>query len=350
MVLTWADELQNRSIDCEILAFAEGVSKEFDERGLPTYVVRGISLNLYASHKALREFFRLHNDYDAVHSNVSFYNGLVAHCVKECVGGQCVTVSHAHLNGANRYSSVFSKIVNEAVKAHLKKQIKKHSDINLACSYASGNFLFGKGNFTFFPNAVDASRFSFQEKDRKEYRNKYEMDDKFCILHAGRFSKEKNHMFLIEVFERVSTIRPDAELYLLGDGELLGDVKDAVDGTDIQDKVHFMGFRSDTEKFFCAADVFVLPSLIEGFPVSIVEAQATGLRVVASTASPAETAITNLVTFVSFNDSFDSWAKALIGGEHCGLNREGYNEKVIEAGFDIKYEAEQLERIYSGRR
>ncbi len=349
MVLTWAEALQQRGVECETLAFKDGVSKEFAERNIKTYVVGGISLNLIRAHKALTAFFMNHKDYEAVHSNVSFYSGLVSQCVKEVIGGHCVTVSHAHLNGANQYSSILSKMVNETVKAHLKKKIIKYSDVNLSCSYASGNFLFGKDNFTFFPNAVDVNRFSFSQEVRDAYRTQYQVDDKFCILHAGRFSKEKNHLFLIEVFKRVSAKMPNAELFLLGVGELLDDVKAAVYGTNIQEKVHFMGFRTDTENFYNAADVFVLPSLIEGFPVSIVEAQATGLRVVASTASPKETTITNLVTFLTLDDSIDVWANAVIGEGHNDLNRTYYNEQVVNAGFGIMQEAEHLERIYSGR-
>lgn len=349
MVLTWADALQKQGIVCEILAFKDGISREFNERGIKSYVVKSVSLNLVKAHKALKDFFELHKNYSAVHSNVSFYNGLVSHCVKETIGKQCITVSHAHSNGANRYSSLFSKVVNETVKAYLKREIKKNSDLNLACSYASGNFLFGKGNFTFFPNAIDVKRFSFQEKIREKYRNEYKMDGKFCILHVGRFSTEKNHLFLLEVFKKISAQMPNAELYLLGTGELLENVISVVNKSEIRNRVHFMGFRTDTEHFYCAADVFVLPSLIEGFPVSIVEAQATGLRVVASTAIPKETGITDLVTFMDLDDTKEAWAKTIIGNGLSKSKRGQYNEQVIEAGFDIEHEVEQLKRIYSDR-
>ena len=153
----------------------------------------------------------------------------------------------------------------------------------LACGEAAaidgwGKNAVAKGKVTILPNAIDPERFKFSESARCEIRKQYGIkDDDFVIGHVGRFYPQKNHNFLIDVFSEVHKQKPNAKLLLLGDGPLQEKIREKTEILDIAESVVFAGLQKDPAPFYSAMDVFAFPSLWEGLPLTLVEAQYSGL-------------------------------------------------------------------------
>lgn len=334
MVEVWVNNAIAQGNRCDILAFADGPNETFRELGCNVYIINIRLLRVLSSLRLLNAFFAIHDHYDVVHSNVAFANGLIAFSAKRNIG-QVVIVSHAHLNGSGgSYSSIVSQLSNEIIKFFSRVLIHRYSDYKLACSIKSGEYLYTRNSFVFFPNTISVDSFRFSEYSRKRLRQQMELNNKYVILHAGRFSKEKNHEFLLKVFETVINRVENAVLVLVGIGEKRDQIQTLVrDNAKIKDNVLFLGYRTDMAELYSMADVFLLPSFVEGFPVSVVEAQASGLPSVVSNAIPKECKLTELVTFLDLKDSVLKWADASI----CEPNirkREQYAQIIADKGFD----------------
>src|SRR5699024_12413484 len=122
-----------------------------------------------------------------------------------------------------------------------------------------------------FNNGIDLEKFKYNEQVRKEYRKKLRLENKFVIGHIGRFNMQKNHHFLLQVFNELQKKRSNSILLLIGDGELKEDIIREVEQMGLKDKVRFLGVRKDTRELYQAMDIFLLPSFFEGFPVLAVE-------------------------------------------------------------------------------
>ena len=169
--------------------------------------------------------------------------------------------------------------------------------------------------------------------------------NKFVVGHVGRFCYQKNHEFLIEVFKRVHDKDENSVLLLAGIGELQDDIKKKVSLFGLEDSVIFLGARNDIDRIYQAMDVFVLPSRYEGLGMVAIEAQASGLPVLASPKVPDEIKITNNVWFLPLNDNKDVWAKKVLGCRK--ISRDNTSVEIERAGFDISREAKKLEEYYN---
>ena len=216
-----------------------------------------------------------------------------------------------------------------------------------ACSNLAGEWMYGKkavqsGKITIIPNAIDLERFAFNSYKRKSLRKKLGLDDKFVLGHIGRFVYQKNHSFLIDVFEEVVRVKPEARLMLIGDGELRKTIEEKVVNLGLQDKVLFLGNRNDVADLYNVMDVFLLPSHYEGLPVVGVEAQANGLKCIMSDQVTEECRLTDNVYFISINQKARKWVDEIVKDEKK-RNREVI-EKIKRAGFDIRESAKKLNR------
>lgn len=335
LVIQWASALSLKGIHCDILALSDKIEDiQLENANIGLYAIDIRLINPISASEKLNDFFEGQETYDAVHANVSFLGGLVCRVAKKH-NANTVTVCHAHLSNANPYSSRLSYFVNNYLHLYYKYLIMKYSDFNLACSYQSGDYLFGKNSkYVFFPNAINVENYRFSKKVRDEYRNQYNFNDKFVIINVARFSQEKNQKFLIDIFTYLFTKKSDAVLVLVGDGELYQSVYEYCNEINgINDKVFFLGNRNDIGELFSMADVFVLPSFLEGFPLTLVEAQASGLPSIVSEAVPTEAKLTNLVEFCHSSDVAENWANLIVAAKtHC--ERTEYAQQVKNSGFD----------------
>ena len=187
-----------------------------------------------------------------------------------------------------------------------------YSTKNVACSQNAGNFLFGIGNFQEIDNGIDYEKYRFDESKRDSIRSSLCIDESdIAVVHTGRFCPQKNQIFLLEVFKRFVDIRPNAKLFLVGDGEDREKIEEWIKENKFSEKVEMLGKRTDIDKILSGMDLFVFPSLYEGLPISLLEAQASSIPCVCSNTIPIEADISGRISFVSLKESFESWAEIL---------------------------------------
>lgn len=191
------------------------------------------------------------------------------------------------------------------------------TDVRIAPSDLAGEFTFGqkaveKGDVFFLHNAIDLKQFTYDEEKRHELKLSLNIQGKKVFGHIGRFSNQKNHDFLIEIFDRIHLREANSVLVLVGTGSLESAIRQKVKEKGLDDAVLFLGIRDDIPKLLSMMDVFVFPSFYEGMPNTVIEAQATGLRCVVSDTITKQADITGLVTYMSLQDSAASWAEQCI--------------------------------------
>ncbi|MBR6531384.1 MAG: glycosyltransferase family 1 protein [Clostridia bacterium] len=295
--------------------------------------------------KAAARFFDEHKEYSVIHSHMSELGYFVFREAK-ARGIKC-TVCHAHNAPHFRDETVVEKL-KDVVRNYFKHRIRKYTDHKFICGVEAGEWLFGsesKKDFVMMNNAVDASRFAWSEERSKQLKEKFGLDGKFVVCHVGRFNAQKNHSFLVEIFKNVYAANPDSCLLLVGAGDLEEKVRQQVNNAGLTDCVRFMGLRDDVNEIMIASDVFLFPSLYEGLPVTLVEAQSSGIKCVISDTIPADCRITQNIDVVSLQKPARQWAEKVL--EYAdGYPRKNTFEEIAAAGFDIRENAKWLEEFY----
>lgn len=253
-------------------------------------------------------------------------------------GGAQHLIMHSHNNQAG------NTILHYMSKIFLKVECEK-----LACSQEAGEWLFGKkSNFKVINNAIECDKFHFSALEREKVKRELGLQGKFVIGHVGRFEKQKNHQRILDIFKQIASSKKNSVLVCIGIGSLMDECKSQAFNLDIQDRVMFLGARSDVNKLMQAFDVFLLPSLYEGFPFVLVEAQASGLPCVVSTCVPSECNVTGNVQFISLEETNRTWAEKIIELDNVEIDRDAYATMISEKGFDINRESEKLCAYYEG--
>lgn len=221
----------------------------------------------------------------------------------------------------------------------------------IACSEAAGEWLFGKGKYIVLPNAIDIEKFKFNLHVRKRIRDEFKInEDEFVIGHVGKFVEAKNHEFLIELFSKYHSKHPNSKLLLVGDGVLRTQIESCIKKSGCADAVILAGLRSDISDLVQAFDVFVFPSIHEGLPLSVLEAQSSGLPCIISSNIDRKVAVGSNVIIKNLSDGVESWADAitLFGFTKSREERCLKNYKLItDAHYNVKSEANQLKELYN---
>ena len=284
---------------------------------------------------SLDRFFKEHREYQVVHCHQDCLSGVVLKVAK--ANGVKFTIAHAH-------SASQDKNLKYLIKVIAKKNIKKYSDQLFACGDEAGKWMFETDDFKVINNAIDTDLYTYNKEKSLEVRRKLGIEGKFVVGHVGRFNYPKNHKFIVDVFDEVQKIEPDSVLMLVGDGDLRVEIEDKVKALGLEDKVKFMGVRSDVNDLMQAMDVFLFPSLYEGLPVTMVEAQASGLKCIISDKVPTECALTDNVQVVKLEDSPKIWANQVL--EYKNYERRNTKPDIEKANFDIKANAKWLQEFY----
>ena len=289
------------------------------------------------------------NKYTIVHSNINALSVFPLRAAKKA--GVPIRIAHSH-STANK-----KEWKKTLLKNMLRPFSKKYANVYFACSELAGRWLFGnktfdKGKVTIINNAIDVEKFIYNEDIRKKVRNELKEkckseinDDTLVVGHIGRFVKQKNHEFLIDIFNEVHKRKENSLLILAGQGPLQKEIEEKVNNFGLQDCVLFLGQRSDANELYQAMDVFVLPSLYEGLPVVGVEAQASGLLCELSNAMTKETKILSTTNFIDLNLPAEKWADKIIE-DYEKFERKDVSKEFENNGFDIKKEAKKLEEKY----
>lgn len=251
-----------------------------------------------------------------------------------------VRISHSHM--AEYPETKFGKIVF-GIKVKLGRFFANEY---WACGEDAGFVLFGKkafdeGKVTVFNNAIDIKKYAYSPEKRSKLRNKLGIQkDTLVIGHVGRFTGQKNHSFLIDVFNELINMRSDSKLLLIGDGPLRDEIEEKVCRLGLNDKVIFMGVRDDAYDYYQAMDNLVMPSIMEGLPLVGVEAQVAGLRVVFSSVVTKKVDIAEQCYFLDLDQSSTVWAKTI---DEISM----YERKTFYCeDYDINIQAKKMEQAY----
>ena len=293
--------------------------------------------------------------YDVVHSHLDwFMNSYV--CFLAMLAGVKKRIAHHHqaytvessFRAETWHGASFRALTRNLLCFIMRIPCKLFATHWLACGEAAaingwGRSAFKNGKVTILPNAIDSERFKFNETARSEIRAKYGIaEDDFVIGHVGRFYPQKNHEFLIDVFAELHKQRANAKLLLLGEGPLQEPIKQKVESLGLTNTVIFAGLQKDVAPFYSAMDVFAFPSLWEGLPLTLVEAQYAGLPCIVSEKVTKETIITNEVHAVSLS-SIKPMCEEL-ASSNISDNRE--HPQINSRRFDIENCYKMLESLY----
>lgn len=313
--------------------------KELVELGANFYPIPSYK-NIFSYIGSLVRLFKK-NKYLIVHSNMNTLSPFSLYAAK--LSGVPVRIIHNHSTAGK------GEFKKNCLKYALKPFAKCFATKYCACGNYAGKWLFGKktfdsGKITVFKNAIDLTKFKFNEDIRKKVRHELNVEDKLVVGHIGRFCKQKNHEFLIKVFEKIHDIKQNSVLVLVGVGELEKEIKNLVHQKKLDDCVKFLGKRNDCNELYQVMDVFVLPSNYEGLGIVGIEAQSVGIPSLFSENIPLETKISPNVKFLSLEDSSEKWAKEAIELSKLGIARD--NSYAADHGYDIKKEAFKLVEFY----
>ena len=197
-------------------------------------------------------------------------------------------------------------------------------------------------------NAFELDRFKFNANVRKKIREKFKIQDYFIIGHIGRFGEEKNHHKLLNVFLSYKNKNPKCKLILCGDGEKRPEIEQQIHALELDNDVILMGMIDNVNEILQAMDILVMPSLFEGLPFALLEAQTAGLKCIVSDTVSREADITGWNQFLPLDLSDQLWAEA-IQKEDIAYNRlDGY-DIMCKAGFDIVKNMNTIETIIKSR-
>lgn len=281
-------------------------------------------------------FFYTHPEYTVLHSHVRSYASLYLPVAK-AHGLKTIIHSHNTANGSG---------VSSLVKKALQEPLRRQADVLMACSNEAGEWLYGKkacqsDRYIFLPNAIDTGRFAPDAEKRRKARQMLGVEGRYVIGHVGRFNEQKNHGFLLETFQRAHAQDPKAVLLLVGSGPLQENMVQKAVKLGIAEDVLMTGRRDDVPALMAAMDVFAFPSLWEGLPVTLIEAQAAGLPCVISDVITTDVDITPLIARLPLGDP-DRWAAELLRQRPHMDTREA----LIRAGFEVRSSARFMSELY----
>ena len=350
MMINIQKHLDRSKINFDYLVFhdrkepSEDIVKKMGSRKLVASVdnIGSAAIRRFARLKEIKKVCR-ENKIDILHYNADSAADLMNIMAAKAGGVKYVTI-HSHNAGfgtAGKGIRIMSKI--------LKPLIPHYCDTFWGCSDLAARFLLPKsiidsGNYYVLPNGIELDKYKFDQNVREEKRKELGVEGKYVIGHAGRFSDQKNHTFILDIFAKICEKDHDAILVIFGVGELLDKMKDKANLLGISERVIFYGASNEMNKMWQAMDVFLMPSLHEGLPVTGIEAQASGLPCVFSDEITKEVDVTNTSIFLSLSETTEKWADAVLAFK--GTARFNNIEKLRMANYDISSTANTVSELY----
>ncbi len=295
-------------------------------------------LNHIQEVRALARFLRkCETKYDVFHIHTHHAFSAFLSVLGAKLGGIKTVVVHSHNTSAQYH-----------LKAHefFKKLLGHFKIKRFACSEAAGVWLHGNKDFKVIHNGVDLNVFRFDEEKRTEIRKELKWEDQKIIGHIGRFNGQKNHKFLIDIFEVLHLNEPNTQLVLVGKGELEEEVRQQVSEKNLTEAVTFLGVREDVQRLYQGMDLFLFPSLFEGLSVVLVEAQTCGLPcLISDTITPENVFVDNVIQ-KSLKDPAEEWARSGAKMLTDYAERSDTTERIQKAGYDMGDLASKLYDVY----
>ncbi|KHE69247.1 glycosyltransferase family 1 protein [Halobacillus sp. BBL2006] len=295
--------------------------------------------------KGLDSFFQQHSHYKIVHSHMDKMSGFVLRAAKR----QGLPVRIAHSHSTNSEGGIASKVYKWYAGTYINSSA---THLN-ACSKSAAKWLFQKDSSKaiIIRNGIDSEKFSFNPLIRNQIRRSLKICDNTIVLgHVGRFSPPKNHMFLLEMFAEYAKINTNSALLLIGDGQLRHKIERKIEELNLEGRVKLLGVREDIHSLLQGIDIFIFPSLYEGLPVTLVEAQCAGLPCLISTNISNEVDI-NIGLIKNLPNRIEDkgvWVQCIMKQSVKPDKRLIKKDILDRKGFEIKEIARNTQQYYLG--
>lgn len=286
--------------------------------------------------KWMKSFFDEHKEYKIVHSHIDAMSYLPLKAAKKA--NIPIRIAHSHNTSIDRDFKYL-------LKQYYRFKITTVANYYCACGKEAGQFLFPQQHIKYIPNAIEINNFLYDEQEREKKRKELDVSNKIVLGHVGRLSYQKNHMFLLDIFKKVSQIHEDAILLLVGTGEKEQEIKNKIHDLCLDSKVLLLGKREDVNDIYQAMDIFVMPSLFEGVPVTGIEAQFAGLPCVFSDRVPQEVDFTGNCNFVGLDRDINVWVEIILQAVSI-KKRDKQGENVRESKYNINIAKDILSDYY----
>lgn len=288
----------------------------------------------------VRNFLKEHNEYKIVHSHTSSKSAIPLWIAKRC--GVPIRICHSH---NNKSETGISGVIRDLLKLPLRK-VSTHY---FSCGDEASIWLYGaklarSGSVYVMKNAINVNQFAFNEDARIDIRQRYKISKDTKVLGmVARFSHQKNHLFALDVLKTLTDLHKDVVLMLVGDGELRDVIINRANQLGVINHLVMVGVVTDVYRYLQAIDVVLMPSFSEGLPVSIIEAQDSGMKCIMSTEVPREVDVTGNVDFLPLDQ--DIWVKKILTVDYKKRDQNAV-KKIQSAGYDIKNAAIELQEWY----
>lgn len=346
VIMNYYRHMDRSKIQFDFLCFIpceESYEKEIKHLGGGVFFIPKPEISIGGT-AALRKFLSEHGtQYVCLHNHEVYLTFLLQPLARK--SGIPYFIIHTH---ATKFSDSVPKAFRNGLLClpiHVLKYQESSGVKCFACSRAAGTFLYGKrmveeGKVHILPNAIDIEKFKFDRQIRRKIRREMKIENNFVIGHVGRFEAQKNHVFLIRVFQKLIRVRPDAKLLLIGSGSLENELLKLAKETLPEDTVFFLGECKNVSDLMQAMDVFVLPSFYEGLPVSCVEAQANGIPCIISENVSSEVRLNGNVYFENIRN-IEPWVSRLQSQQF-----ERVHTRLAATMYDIYSASEYLNNYY----
>lgn len=235
------------------------------------------------------------------------------------------------------------------INSLLKPLFHRLYTMPLACSEVAGNWIYKSGNFNILKNAINVSKYQHDDLIREKYRKELNLENNLVFGHIGKMMNAKNHIFLIDIFKELVKVNYKSKLILVGDGILRSIIEEKVIKEKIEDNVIFLGMRNDIPELLQAMDIFIFPSLWEGLPLSLLEAQSSGLPCFVSSSVSEEVKMSEYIFYLPLSLSAKEWSEYILENIP-NVSRhticEKVKENIINKKYDIDAVAKDLRDIY----
>lgn len=286
--------------------------------------------------RALNDFFSTHPEYKVVHVHQDCLSSVILKAAKR--HGVPVRIAHSH-------NSNQVKNLKYLIKLYYMKQIPSCATSLFACSKDAGDWMFAGNPYHVLNNAINTNKYTYSPDIRNQTRCSLQINEDSLVLgHVGRFEPQKNHTYLLEIFAEFKKHQQKSILLLVGDGTLRDEIHIKAKNLGIDGSIIFTGVRSDISSLMQAMDVFVFPSLFEGLPVTMIEAQAAGLPCLISDKVPIECKKTDLVHQMPLEADVHTWTAAI--QKVASNSRRDTSPEIKSAGYDITENAVWLQNYY----
>ena len=349
MVMNYYRHIDRQQIQFDFMVHRErrgAYDDEIESMGGRIYRMPPIYPQNFIRYKRmLKEFFDEHDEYQIIHSHMSELGYFAFEEAKR--HGVPVRICHAH-NAPDFKHENLIQYIKLIPRYYFIRRIRHLTTDFFVCSNIAGVWLYGKerqNEFVFMRNAIETEKFLYNVDEANAIRQELGILNQRLICHVGRFNRQKNHSFLIDIFKEIHEIDVDSILLLIGDGDLRKEIEDKVNRLNLQDNVKFLGVRDDVPQLLKASNVLLFPSYYEGLSVVLVEAQATGIRCVVTNSLAKETVICeNQMILVPLQKSAKEWADIVLNEKSD--NREHAVDIMKEKGWDVSVNAKWLQDYY----